>query len=212
MLLMKYFYIHLFALLWCFVLFGAMAFQVYLERDYPYMDQPIETLNYWIGYYPDTLHMKGKELGVLALRDSVFVLDHFVYEGSKFEVHPTFINRMQLNFAFVHEAPHSRSLTDPWRIANEGGLLLGTRIPIYVQQLASLKEYGPYYARSQPPHQFEFHWGLHEVVDKLVPGKYKIRIAVEEADIPTLRKKLVEGLFSPSYYPDYPIYIEVPRK
>ncbi|MEM6632485.1 MAG: hypothetical protein AAF694_22635 [Bacteroidota bacterium] len=207
---MRYFYIHLLALLWCFALFGAMAFRVYLERDYPYMKEPIETLNYWIGYYPDTAYAKGEELGVLGLRDSVFVLDHFIYEGSKFLVPPVFIERMQLNFAFVHQAAYSRSLTDPWRIANEGGLLLGTRIPLYIQHLSSHKTYGPYYAQSQAPHQFEFHWGFKEVVAKLPSGRYALRLAIEEADIPPLRRKLVQSLFSPTYYPGYEMYFEIP--
>ena len=63
---MKYFYLHIIALIWCLLLLAAMTFKVHLERDYPYMDQPIEALDIELAYFPNTFLPEASSIGKLS--------------------------------------------------------------------------------------------------------------------------------------------------
>ena len=209
---MKYLYLHLFGLLWCLTLFAAMSFKVYLERDYPYMDHPIEAVAFELLYYPNSHYPLHREIGSLEKKDSVFVLNSYRHlDSGLVQIRREQMENIQLNFSFIHQDSNSSSQFSPWRSANEGGLLLGTLVPVYLRHLDTDREMGPFQAISQAPHQFKFTWGFKEVADSLEPGSYALRLAINEADIPFHRRKQVEALFSPNFFPNYIIYLEVPE-
>ncbi len=176
------------------------------------MDHPIEAIVTELCYFPNSDYPKHKEIGSLYKKDSVFVLNSYLRKDSgRVEINREQIENIQLSFFFIHQAPKGSSPSSPWHSANEGGLLLGTVVPIYLTHCASGWEMGPFRAISQAPYQFEFTWGLKEIANSLEPGSYSLRLAINEADIPFHRRKQVEALFSPNFFPHYLMYLEVPE-
>ncbi len=179
-------------------------------KAYPYMDQPIEAINYWLGYYEDTTYQEEGLLGTIPLSDSVFVLDTYKeMESSRLQLIEDMAH-IQLTFAFRHAAPHVESNTQPWRIANQGGILLGNEIPIRIIETKDKQPIMLGKAISSRTHNFEFHWEGYKGLAQLPSGQYELIIEVAKADIPQSKRSLVKNIFSPSYYPEYRLHIEIP--
>ena len=120
------------------------------------------------------------------------------------------LKHIQLSFSFIHQARNSQGLHSPWRAANEGGILLGKRIPLTIQHMDTQQVFGPFWASSRSPYEFEFLWGFDRIVQTLGAGTFAIEIHVEDADIPFHHKERVGELFSPEFYPSCTFYIEIP--
>lgn len=178
--------------------------------SYPYMDQPIESINYWIGYYPDTAYGHKEEYGTVPLTDTGFVLDRYrPYEADT--ILPACQRaQMQLTFAFIHARKPSDTEDDPWRVANQGGVFFGTALPLYINNQETGAVIGPFYARSTETHFFDFKWGFKDQVAHLPPGAYGLEIRVAEAAIPSGQRARVEQRFSPKYYPAFTIPFVIP--
>ena len=208
---MKYFYLHIIALIWCLLLLAAMTFKVHLERDYPYMDRPIEALDCKLTYFPNTFYLKHHQLGSFLSKDSLFILDQYVHKDSgRVKISRKELKNIQLSFSFIHQARNSQGLYTPWRAANEEGILIGRRIPLTIRNVSTQQVFGPFSASSQPPYEFEFLWGFDHIVQTLGSGIFAIELHVKDADIPFHHKERVAELFSPKFYPSYTFYIEIP--
>jgi len=174
------------------------------------MDQPIESINYWIGYYEDTSYDSEGLLGTIPLIDTVFTLNQFIEKDSEDTLRIEDIARLQLTFAFLHNAPQNSDGTKPWRVANQGGILLGNIVPVEIIDVKTGKSFGVYQAKSTQTHNFEFKWGLDEVVPILPPGTYTLMIHTSQARIPYNKRELVENIFPRKYYPTYRVKIRIP--
>ena len=179
------------------------------SSPYPYHDQPIESINYWIGYYPDTSYTHKSEFGTIPLQDSVFYLDQYKDYKTSENIPIIDLSRLQLTFAFNHFAEDAKDESNPWRIANQGGYYFGTAIPVVLIHHDSGKQYGPYMARSTTTHFFDFKWGFKELAAPLKPGKYHLVIKLTDANVPSKLQEDVARLFGPKYYPAYKIPLVV---
>ncbi len=180
------------------------------NNSYPYMDQPIESINYWIGYYKDTTHDSKGFLGTIPLIDTVFTLDQYIKKNSQDTLGVEELSRLQLTFAFMHKAPRQKDGSELWRVANQGGIMLGNVIPVEVKEEQTGKTYGFYEARSTRTHNFEFKLKLDKALPHLSPGNYGLIIHTARADIPQDKREWVKNIFPPKFYPTYLVKIRIP--
>jgi len=187
---------------------GYFAWSYFRSRSYRYQDQPIEALNYWIGYYADTTCNKGADLGTIPLTNGQFRLDYYIPHNTTASVSISAIDRIQLNFAFRHHAPNAQSASNPWRVANQHGKLLGTDVPIDIRNKASREVLGTLTARSHSPHYFEFALKLGKALASLPAGEYQLVIRLDQTRL--AQKKQKAELFAPKYYPTYVLECVIP--